>query len=190
MSDVHQRSDMEAQRNGLAADFATLDANLRSKSSTGKLIQAGERKRCSLAPARGQCDFWISRRRSRPDADLDRRKRRTGCYDIFRRMPTWLDALKPIVPPWFDLTGVAQWLPPPGRKSGLKLKDGSFRMQLAEGGAVEDANRWRHRGDKAGVVIVVFQGAPDRGSQSAPMVCQPGWTSTLIPLETLVEQLF
>jgi CHAT domain-containing protein/tetratricopeptide (TPR) repeat protein len=144
VSDVALRSDLEAQRNGLAADFAKLDATLRSKyplyreAVDFKLAEAKDA--VSLLSEDGVILDFVQ---GDPDLMLiwidGKGRRGTVVLPPYANLPMTLEAYRAALARPDGVAGLRY--PPPGTPRNLvwKLKDGSFRMQPAEAGAIEDA---------------------------------------------------
>jgi CHAT domain-containing protein/tetratricopeptide (TPR) repeat protein len=144
VSDIALRSDLEAQRNGLSADFANLDQTLRSKyplyreAVDFKLADATDA--ISLLSTDGVILDFVQ---GDPDLMLiwidGQGRRGSVVFPPYANLPSTLEAYRAALARPDGVAGLRY--PPPGMPRNLvwKLKDGSFRMQSAEDGAVEGA---------------------------------------------------
>jgi CHAT domain-containing protein/tetratricopeptide (TPR) repeat protein len=191
VSDVAQRSDMEAQRNGLGADFATLDGTLRSKYPLYReavdFKLANAKDAVSLLPQDGVILDFVQ---GDPDLLLlwidGKGRRGTVIFPPYANLATTLEAYRAALARPDGVAGLRY--PPPGtpRKLVWKLKDGSFRMQSAESGAVDDAKL-------VGDIEEIRQGLSSWFSKALPTevlkarrwYVSPDGPLALIPLDTL-----
>ncbi|MBR1225219.1 tetratricopeptide repeat protein [Bradyrhizobium sp. AUGA SZCCT0176] len=144
VADVAQRSDMEAQRSGLASDFAKLDASLRSKHPLYReavdFKLADAKDAVALLTEDGVILDFVQ---GDPDLLLiwidGKGQRGTVVLPPYANLSATLEAYRAALAKPDGVAGLRY--PPPGTPRYLvwKLQDGSFRMQLAESGAVDNA---------------------------------------------------
>ncbi|MCP2223562.1 MULTISPECIES: CHAT domain-containing protein [Bradyrhizobium] len=144
VSDVTLRSDLEAQRDGLAFEFSKMDADLRAKyplyrEATDFQLVGGKDAASLLQEDEAFLDFVQG------DRDLlliwinGRGKQGTAILPPLTNLPATLEAYRAALAMPDGIAGLRY--PPPGVPRNLvwKLKDGSFRMQSAEAGAIAEA---------------------------------------------------
>lgn len=190
-SDVAQRSELEAQRSGLTAEFVALDATLRSKyplyreAAEFKLANAKDaalllaEDSVILEFVQGDPDLlllWIDGNGGRGSVLLP----------AYANLSTTLEAYRAALAMPDGVAGLRY--PPPGRPRKLiwKLKDGSFRMQAAESGAIEGAKLVSDSEEiRQELSSWLLKALPTEVLTARRWYVSPDGPLALIPLETL-----
>lgn len=144
MTDVVLRADLEAERNELAASFTALETSFRSKYPLYR--EAADFKPTDVKSAAALLsDDEVLLDFIQADSDLlliwvdGRGRKGTLVLPPYANLPIALEAYRAALAIADGVSGLRY--PPPGRPRKLiwKLKDGSFRLQLAESGAIDGA---------------------------------------------------